>query len=303
MAAALAFPLLLALSAAAPRLHVASSTLGAELSPLLQAELGPLARTASAAELEVRLSEDTAGIGVVLQPAGGPPLFQRTFATEHGRGPALRAVVVSIAEVLRSRAETATVSAPVSAAAPVPSPAPPRLSLRAGPGLRFEGGAPQLAVQLAGRLALGRLALVLGAGYSGLACCTMQNAGGELSGEARVWSVALGLEAPLLSLGPVELGAEASLGLASLSLQADPVVFVGDTRPQQVEGRSAVARVGAGLSGPLSGRLGWRASAGLELRSSRLEVELPAGFPMTAEALRSDRAHPYAELSLELGLF
>lgn len=190
--------------------------------------------------------------------------------------------------------------------APSPEEPPETLALGVGPHVTWAAGAPQLGLSALLAYRLGPVRVGVHGAVAGVCCTgTSDAADGEvaLEGDPTVWSVAGRVAGPFLTLGPVLLGPALEVGVEQVRLRVTPVIFAGPAPSTDTSSTGLVVRAGAVARGRVTGRLGWRFDAAVQVRAAAPEVSLPAGFPTNAAPLGVGRWGPALAAALELDLF
>lgn len=272
------------------RLYLDAGALSAQLHEALRLELGEvqLASSASQADLRIVLKSDRElSLRIVESP--DIAVAQAQFSLEHGLRPALRAVVLLIADAVdslrESRARAAAAPEPKAVEVRVPEPEEtveePQLRLRIaadGTWLEQPGRpAPGLSILLQALRGPWRFGGVIG--VSGLGCCQLQTQ--ALSGRVLEFAALADVEWSFLELPALQLSAigRAGVQFARFSGRARAMAADGtliETTSQSESALGGMVQLGLGLTVFIWEDLLLFLAAGAQLRPVRLTVAPPS---------------------------
>jgi hypothetical protein len=245
------------------------------------------------ADLVVRLVRRLGSLELRVSSGQDAILVERSIGIEQDPAPALRVAVLLIAEVVLAREPPP--AAPLEEEA---APSPIRLAGGGSLGWWGEPGAAQIALWVAGAVALGWMQVGLQLEISPLLSIDKPGVG---SGDVHTGTLVGTAEIDLLSLGApvIRLALAAGASLRSFHGEWALPISPPSRSPQSYTDLEVVGRGGLGLAWPLGPELGLRARTGIELRGSTQALVVPEGYEGSGLEIGPGPVGPWVEVGLE----
>lgn len=279
-------------------MYVEAGTLTASIARAVRQETGAsIAPERAGADLLVGVTRGARALDVQVLASSGATIVERQVAVEGELGPAVRVVVLLVAEAIAAAPAPAVASAPPAAVPEAPSWSG-RLIAGGRAGWWSTPATPLAGVLLGLDVRRERLQVGLHAGL--VACCDLEHPG-VLAGSPRIFSLGARGEFLLGEAAGIELWLGGGAGLALRRVRAIALDFAGTARRESHAAPELALQAGLGLERALAGPVALRLAGGVEARIAPLVVTLPEGYAELP--LDPGKIGPWVELAAAVRLF